>query len=81
MANAISNNLDAVRERIARAAREQGRSPESVTLIAVSKTKPAAAIAEAHRAGHRDFGENYPRKPPRSKRLAPAAAWHFIGRF
>ena len=82
MANAISNNLDAVRERIARAAREQGRSPESVTLIAVSKTKPAAAIAEAHRAGHRDFGENYAQEAAaKVKALGDLPLrWHFIGR-
>ena len=78
----ISSNLDAVRERIARAARAHGRAPESVTLIAVAKTKPAAAIAEAHRAGQLDFGENYAQEAAaKAEALAGLPLrWHFIGR-
>jgi len=55
----IHDNLQAVNDRIARAARAAGRAPEGVTLVAVSKTQPAAAIAEARAAGQRAFGENY----------------------
>lgn len=78
----ISSNLDAVRERIARAARAQGRAPESVTLIAVAKTKPADAVAEAHRAGQLDFGENYAQEAAaKAEALAGLPLrWHFIGR-
>ena len=55
---AIAANLQAVRDRIARAARAAQRSPGSVVLLAVSKTIPADRIAEAHTAGQRAFGEN-----------------------
>ena len=82
MANGISSNLGAVRERIARTAREHGRAPDGITLIAVSKTKPAAAIAEAHRAGQLDFGENYAQEAAaKIEALAGLPLrWHFIGR-
>ena len=82
MANGIPSNLGAVRERIARTARAHGRDPESVTLIAVSKTKPAAAIAEAHRAGQIHFGENYVQEAvAKIEALGDLPLrWHFIGR-
>lgn len=78
----ISTHLGAVRERIACAACEHGRSPEGITLIAVSKTKPAAAVAEAHRAGQFDFGENYAQEAAaKVEALAGLPLrWHFIGR-
>ncbi len=58
MEGVISANLAAVRERIAAAARAADRAPESVTLVAVSKTHPAASVRHALLAGHRVFGEN-----------------------
>jgi hypothetical protein len=58
MADDIASRLAAVRARIAEAARDAGRTPESVTLVAVSKTHPAAAIERAIAAGQRVFGEN-----------------------
>jgi hypothetical protein len=51
-----------VKARIARAARDAGRDPSEVTLLAVSKTFPAAAIRAAHAVGLRAFGENYVRE-------------------
>lgn len=54
----ISTRLAAVRASIARAATAAGRDPAAVTLVAVSKTNPAEAIAEAIAAGQRVFGEN-----------------------
>jgi pyridoxal phosphate enzyme (YggS family) len=48
-----------VKARIARAARDAGRDPSDVTLLAVSKTFPAAAIRAVHGTGQRAFGENY----------------------
>ena len=51
--------MQAVRERIARAAAAAGRDPRSVTLLAVSKTHPAALVEQALAAGQRAFGENY----------------------
>jgi len=56
---AIRDNLQAVSERIVRAAVAAGRNPDSVRLLAVSKTHPVALIEEAFRAGQSAFGENY----------------------
>jgi len=54
----IANNLAAIRERIANAARRAGRNPADVALMAVTKTQPAGRIVEAYAAGQRLFGEN-----------------------
>ena len=54
----IAENLAAIHERIALAARRAGRSPEDVLLMAVTKTLPAERIIEAFDAGQRLFGEN-----------------------
>lgn len=57
------------------------RQPNSVLLLAVSKTKPASMIAEAYQAGQRHFGENYYQEAL-SKQQALGAfdiTWHFIG--
>lgn len=54
----IRQNLDQVKARIAAAAQTAGRRPEDVALIAISKTHPAARIADAITAGHTLFGEN-----------------------
>lgn len=79
----IEQRLATVRERIARAAERAGRDPEGVTLVAVSKVKPAADIVAAYEAGQRDFGENYvqefQRKAAELPRL-PGAVFHFIGK-
>jgi pyridoxal phosphate enzyme (YggS family) len=77
----IAARLQAVKERIACVARAAGRLPQDVTLVAVSKTFPPAAIAEAHAAGQRDFGENYVQEGlEKLKALSGLEAiWHFIG--
>ncbi|MDU1026738.1 MAG: YggS family pyridoxal phosphate-dependent enzyme, partial [Leclercia adecarboxylata] len=73
-----------VRDKISAAATVCGRSSEEVTLLAVSKTKPASAIAEAIDAGQRMFGENYVQEGVekirhfREKGTADLQ-WHFIG--
>ena len=56
---AIRERLGQVRDRVAAAARRAGRDPSSITLIAVSKTRPPEDVRAAYAAGHRDFGENY----------------------
>ena len=56
--NLISENLARVRARIAEAAIRAGRTPEAVTLVAVSKTKPIEAVRAALAAGQTVFGEN-----------------------
>ncbi len=54
----VAGNLAAVRARIAEAAAAAGRDPAAVTLVAVSKTHPAAAVEAALAAGQSEFGEN-----------------------
>jgi pyridoxal phosphate enzyme (YggS family) len=54
----VGRRLAAVRERLGQAARDAGRDPASVTLVAVAKTQPAAAVLAACAAGQRVFGEN-----------------------
>ena len=54
----VAGNLAAVRARIDAAAREAGRDPAAVRLVAVSKVQPPERIAAALAAGHRLFGEN-----------------------
>lgn len=78
----IAENLAAVRDRIARAALAVGRAPEEITLVAVSKTKPASLIREAYAAGQRDFGENYAQElATKGEELADLAGlrFHYIG--
>ena len=76
----IADNLKAVEKRIEAACLRTGRSRESVQLIAVSKTKPAEAVAEAYTAGQRLFGENHVQEIVAKKPLLPAdIRWHFIG--
>ena len=73
--------LNEVAERIAAAAARVGRSPDEITLVAVSKTAGTAALQEAYRAGHRDFGENRAaRLVEGAAALPPDCRWHFIGR-
>ena len=55
----IASRLQAVKARISAAARATGRAPAEITLVAVSKTFPPQAIAEACAAGQTAFGENY----------------------
>lgn len=81
--SAIAENLQQVRERIASSAALCERSPEEVTLLAVSKTKPAGAIEEAIAAGQLAFGENYVQegveKVAAFAAHQPPLVWHFIG--
>jgi pyridoxal phosphate enzyme (YggS family) len=69
--------------RIGRAARRAGREPGEVTLVAVSKTHPAALVREAAAAGLVDFGENRVQeaeaKAAELKPEAPRLRWHLIG--
>jgi PLP dependent protein len=70
-----------VRSRIASAAREAGRDPTHVTLVAVSKAQPIEAVRAVHALGVQDFGENYPQEAlPKIAALdRDAPSWHFIG--
>lgn len=79
--SAIASNLQAVKARIAEAARAAGRLPESIQLLAVSKTKPLADVLAAAAAGQTAFGENYVQEGA-DKAVATVnqkLVWHFIG--
>lgn len=73
--------MQAVKQRIAAAARAAGRDPATVGLLAVSKTWPAESVRIAARAGQKAFGENYVQEGvDKIAALAdPALEWHFIG--
>ncbi|MCX7685392.1 MAG: YggS family pyridoxal phosphate-dependent enzyme [Acetobacteraceae bacterium] len=79
----IRDNLAALRARIADAARAAGRDPASVALVAVSKTHPAEAVAEAIAAGQLLFGENRVQeaaaKFPALRAAHPGLRLHLIG--
>jgi pyridoxal phosphate enzyme (YggS family) len=77
----LAANLAAVRERIAKACEAAGRSPDEVTLVAVTKTFPASDVRLLAELGVTDVAEN------RDQEAAPKAAecgdlgvtWHFVG--
>lgn len=78
----ITEHFAEIVERVARASRHAGRSPDSVTIVAVSKQQPAGAVAAAHAAGLGHFGESYVQEAI-SKMDALAGlplTWHFVGR-
>ena len=72
----------AVRSRMARATLASGREPDSVRLVAVSKTVPADAVRAVYALGQRDFGENYVQEG--AAKVASLSdltdiRWHLIG--
>ena len=77
----LAERLHRVRERIATACAAAGRDPAKITLVAITKTRPAADVRLLYELGQRDFGEN------RDQEAAPKAAqcadlpltWHFVG--
>jgi len=77
----IAASWAAVRARVAAACERAGRDPASVTIVAVSKTHPAAAVREAAAAGATDFGENYAQElAAKRAEVGEGVRWHFIGR-
>jgi PLP dependent protein len=78
----VAERLEAVKTRIRDAAVRAGRDPSEITLVAVSKLHPAAAIRAAYAAGQRDFGENYAQElSDKAAELGdlPDLRFHFIG--
>jgi pyridoxal phosphate enzyme (YggS family) len=76
----IATSLNEVQERIVSAALSAGRDPQSVRLVAVSKTRPAGDVIEAIRSGQRLFGENYVQElVEKAAQVGEGAEWHFIG--
>lgn len=80
----IAENLDHIRATIAAACDRVGRDPSGVTLIAVSKTHPPAAVLEAAAAGVQHFGENRVEEavtkiPAVQAQFDQSIIWHMIG--
>jgi PLP dependent protein len=79
----LSHNLAATRNRIAAACAAAGRDPAEITLIAVTKTYPAADVLALAGLGLTDFGENRDQEAaPKAAEVAAAGqpvTWHFIG--
>ncbi len=77
----IAERLAAVEARVSTACEVAGRQRGEVTLVAVSKVHPPAAIAEARAAGHLDFGESYAQElRDKAAALPDDVRWHFVGR-
>jgi PLP dependent protein len=79
----VRTRLLETRSAVVRSARDVGRRPDSVALVAVSKTKPADEIVPALEAGQRVFGENYVQeakgKWPSLRERFPDVELHMIG--
>lgn len=79
---ALNDAIVHARERLRSALEDAGRVQDTATLLAVSKTKPAAMIRQAWQLGQREFGENYLQEALEKQiELADLddIAWHFIG--
>jgi len=79
----IEQNVRNLQQRIARACERVGRSPDEVTLVAVTKTVDVSAIEAAFNSGIRDFGESRVQeakpKIEQLQRLKPGITWHMLG--
>lgn len=77
----IADKIRLVRQRIENAQKKAGHSQQNITLLAMSKTKPAELIRQANLAGLRHFGENYAQEA--CCKMAELAdldlCWHFTG--
>ncbi len=79
----IKTNIEVVRGRIANACQRVGRSPEEVTIVAVTKTVEPSAIATVFKLGITHFGENRVQeavaKIGQLSGLKPRPTWHMVG--
>lgn len=76
----IAENLADIQQRIQRACERCGRQASDVTLIAVSKKKPASLILAAAAAGQQHFGESYVQEfIDKQQQFEQPLHWHFIG--
>jgi hypothetical protein len=79
----VAASIDAVRARIAAAARRAGRREDAVRLVAATKTVPAARLHAALAAGLVDLGENRAQellaKAPELAADPAPPRWHFLG--
>lgn len=84
MSSSIAERLVGIQQKINTACHTIGRDPNEVTLVAVSKTRPAEMVLAAAHAGQTHFGENYAQEL-RDKAKAfhesrHPVSWHYIGR-
>lgn len=83
MSHLIQQNLSQIQQEIAICCQQANRQSNSVTLLAVSKTKPVQAILAAHQSGQYAFGENYVQegveKIQYCQQQGIQLEWHFIG--
>jgi len=76
----FADNLNSIQQRIRAGCERAGRAPDSVTLLAVSKTHPPETIGEAADCGQLLFGENKIQEAKAKIPLCPGKCrWHFIG--
>ena len=76
----ITEKLKALRAEVARAAQAANRTPDCVTIVAVSKGHPVQVVSAALAAGLREFGENYLQEAlPKMASAGDGPCWHFIG--
>jgi PLP dependent protein len=77
----LAANLAAVRQRMAAAARAAGRSPDELTLVAITKTFPASDVALLADLGVADVGENRAQEAAaKQAAVGTPPRWHFVGR-
>jgi len=81
MTCAITDNIAKLRRRLRQAAEQCGRDADGITLLAVSKTRPASDIAAAFAAGVDQIGENYLQEALQKREALQTLplTWHFIG--
>lgn len=76
----IAQNITVVKQNIEAACDRADREVDSITLIAVSKTKPVSMLEEAYATGCRDFGENKVQELTQKYEVLPKdIRWHMIG--
>lgn len=77
----LITRFETTRNDLSRLVEDAQRNPDEITLLAVSKTRPADDILQLYRLGQRDFGENYLQEAlAKQDRLGHLAIrWHFIG--
>ena len=76
----LAANLRAVRDRMAAAARAAGRSPDELTLVAITKTFPASDVVLLAELGVADVGENRAQEAAAKHAIVGSPPrWHFVG--
>ena len=78
--NLINTNICRLQDRLQHCAAQYGREAEAITILAISKKQPLAALRQAYQQGLRAFGENYLQEAlPKIAALPDDITWHFTG--